>query len=289
MKTYLALGSAILLFASAFPAIRLSLTGMPPVDIAIARYVITSLILVAWGALTRIRIPDRGDLPRLLLIALLGTSAYNILLNIGAQTVTAASTSFLVNTIPVFTALFARMFLKESLDTKRSIGIFTGFAGIALITVGESGVSLNTGSLLILTAAASWSGAIILQKPLLGKYSALEMTTYMLAGGTVLLLPFGADTASAFLGAPSSVQYAVLWLALFPGVAAYLAWTYGLTRMDASRAGSFLFLVPIASFFISWIWLGEVPAPQAIAGGCIVVSGVIVVHADRIFRKKTIR
>ena len=53
---------------------------------------------------------DRGDALRFLLCGFLGI-ALHALLNTGEQTVSAGAASFIVNTLPIFTALLAAVFL----------------------------------------------------------------------------------------------------------------------------------------------------------------------------------
>jgi drug/metabolite transporter (DMT)-like permease len=50
---------------------------------------------------------------RFLACGLLGIALYNALLNTGEQTVSAGAASFIVNTLPIFTALLAQSFLHE--------------------------------------------------------------------------------------------------------------------------------------------------------------------------------
>ena len=65
---------------------------------------------MARGAAAR---ADRGDALRFLLCGFLGIALYNALLNTGEQTVSAGAASFIVNTLPIFTALLAAVFLGE--------------------------------------------------------------------------------------------------------------------------------------------------------------------------------
>jgi drug/metabolite transporter (DMT)-like permease len=78
--------------------------------------------------------------------------------------------------------------------------------------------------------------------------------------------------------APLHVTLAATYLGIFPGVLGYVSWAYALSRLPASTAASFLYLVPIVASGIAWVWLGEVPVPFALLGGVFVLAGVILVN-----------
>jgi drug/metabolite transporter (DMT)-like permease len=78
--------------------------------------------------------------------------------------------------------------------------------------------------------------------------------------------------------APAQATLAGAFLGLFPGVIAYACWSYVLSRIPAGRAGSYLAVIPVVALVISWLWLGETPAPFALAGSLIVFAGVLLVN-----------
>src|SRR5260370_16842552 len=86
---------------------------------------------------------------------------------------------------------------------------------------------------------------MILQKHYLGRYSALEFPAYSIWFGTALMLPFGHGLWHSLRAAPASATLAVIYLGIFPGALAYVAWAYVLSHGAAGRTTTLLYLLPI--------------------------------------------
>lgn len=278
-RTFFVLAATVFFWASAFPGIRVGLEDYSPFQLAAFRYVIASLVLVLIAIRRKIRFIEAGDVPRLFALGVTGFTIYNLALNYGELTVTAGAASFIINTVPVFTVLLSVLLLKESVSVRAWLGMAVSFAGVSLIALGESqGLHLETGAILILLSAVSASVYNVIQKPLLGKYSPFGIVCYAIWFGTILLLPFLWNIPGQIARASLSSTLAVVYLGILPGAVAYWAWSVALSRMDASRAVTYLYLVPPVSIVVSFIWLGELPTWISLVGGILAMSGVLLVN-----------
>jgi len=279
IRVFVALGAAILFWASAFAGIRAGLEGYGPGHLALLRFLSAAVVLLGYAAVNRMRPPEARDLPIILLAGFLAFTVYHVALNYGETVVSAGAASVLINTAPIFTAVLSTVFLGERLRLLGWIGMAVSFCGVVIISASQGeGFRPVPEAFVILLAALSVSIYTVIQKPYLRKYGALNFTTYALLAGTLITLVFLPELFEEVRQAPVEATLAVVYLGIFPTAVAYVGFSYALSRRPASNTASFLFLVPALAFLIAWVWLGEVPAPGAVVGGAIVLLGVFVVN-----------
>lgn len=277
----------ILIWGTAFPAIRLGLESYTPEHLTLLRLLIASFILLLFSFIYKLRLPDLKDIPAIFIFGALGFTIYHIALNYGEKTVNAGSASLIISVTPIVTAILASVFLNEKMKLNGWIGGVMSFAGIALISFSQGdAIQLNSGGLFILLAAISESLFFVFQTSSLKKYGFLPFTIYTILSSTVCMLIFLPGVYQEILVAPLEVSLSVIYLGVFPTVLPYIALAYIISRAGASEATSSLYLTPITACFIAWIWLGEVPTLVSIIGGGITILGIVIAHIPVLRKEK---
>ncbi len=272
----------VFVWALSFPLIKIALTELQPLPLAAARFAVASLLIAAWLAWKRPALPSRGDMLRFFLCGLIGIALYNALLNGGQQTVSASAASFIVNTVPMLTALFATLFLDERFTKWGWAGAAIGFCGVGVIVAGQpGGLSFGSGAFLIFGSAVAQATFFVIQRPLVQRYGALASTAYTLLAGTLILTPWmseGLSVLASTATAPVTI-IAVVTLAIFPAVLGYAALSYALGHFGAARSAIFLYLVPPTATALAFGLSGERAGVTTIIGGLIAIAGVALVNA----------
>ncbi|MEN6429561.1 MAG: DMT family transporter, partial [Coriobacteriales bacterium] len=254
-RTLASVTIALVLWASAFAGIKAGLTGFGPGELALLRFGTASLVLLAYGFLTRMRMPRRADVGRLLAAGLFGITAYHLCLNFGETNVSASAASLIIASGPVFTAILAHMKLGERLTWWGWLGIAIAFSGVAVLTLGGSGggLAFEPAAILVLAAAMSTAIYFVISKPLLDRYGALEFTSYCIWFGTLPMLVFLPGLVAQLPSASSSAISSALYLGVFPGAIAYVLYSHTLSKLPASIASSFLYVQPVTATVIAWL------------------------------------
>lgn len=278
LKLSSALVISVFSWACAWVSVRAAVAHISPAHVALGRYAIASLVLLPLALWRRPHLQPR-DIGAVFLMGFCGFTLYNLCINIGEQTITAGAAALISSAIPIFSTLGALVFLGEGVSRRAWGGIALGALGVSLIALGEKdGVGISSGALWVVAATLCAAIYGLLQKRLLTRYNALDLTTFAIWAGTLALLPFGKGIVADFQRAPHSAVWHVVFLGVFPGAIGYVLWSYCLSQWSVSRVTSFLYLVPALSIALGWAVLGELPAPLSFGGGALALCGVILAN-----------
>ena len=281
-----AVATTLLLWASAFVAIRHLGHDFSAGALSLGRLVIGSIALGAVAVSRGLPKPSGRDWLGLVAIGVLWFGVYNLALNQGEHHVDAGTSAMLIQISPVLIALLATLFLGERFTTWLGLGLVLAFAGVVLIGVSQPGGHNDVaGVLLCLLAALVYSIALVVQKPLVSRLSALHVTWLACTVGAVVCLPFAGQLVDNTRDASASDIWWVVYLGLFPTAIAFTTYAFALRHMTASSLGITTYLVPPLTIVMGWLFLGETPPGMAYVGGALALVGVAVARRKLRARK----
>ncbi len=276
--TVLAAAVMVIVWGSSSVATRVGMDSYSPGRLALFRFLITTVVLLAWIAITRMRVPPLRDWPGLIGIALVGISITQLAFVYGMMTVDPGTATFLMATIPVMAALLAKFVLKEHLTPAGWVGIALTVIGTTVLVLGKGqGIAYTKGALILLLGAFAEAVYYILQKPWLKRYSPVEVSVWTLLFSTLPLLIFLPGLGAEIRGATLEDTLAVVYVALGAGAVGYACLSYLNSRLPASIAAVLLSLMPPVALLTAWVWMGTPPKPVSLIGGAISLAGVLLV------------
>ena len=271
----------IIFWALAFVFTRLGLQYFDVYSLSFLRYLVASITLLVIICFIKINRPKKEDLFSFILSGALGFFLYVILFNKGTALVSAATSSIIIATVPVFTALLATFFYKEKLKIYQWIAIGIEFMGILVLTLMNGSFSINEGVLWLLIAALCLASYNILQRKLTKTYSALQASTYSIFFATIMLCIFLPGSINKAIHAPLIQMLYVLILGVFSSAIAYIAWAKAISLTEKTTyVSNYMFVTPFLTTILGFIMINEIPDKATILGGIIILSGLFIFNKE---------
>ncbi len=274
-------------WGSAFVGIRAAGETLSPGALALGRLIVSLAILGTVAAVRRERLPARRDLLWIATFGVLWLAVYSVALNEAERRVDAGTAAMLVNTGPILIAIFAGIFLREGFPPGLFAGCAVAFCGVVVIAfaTAQSGARSGLGVVLCIVAAFAYAVAVVVQKPVLARVSAFQVTWIGLAAATIACLPFAPALATEAANADAGTIAWIVYLGAVPTALGFATWGFALRRTSAGRMGSLTYLAPPIAIVLGWAVLGETPPWLAAAGGALCLAGVALARSRPRLRK----
>ena len=279
---------AAALFGASVVAVRVAVQDVPPLSLAVLRFgqggLLLVLVLLLVGGRGMLRVEWR-DLPLLVLLGALLFAVFPATFNASLRLIEASRGALLLATIPLWSALLARMARSERLSPRQFVGVLLSLGGVGLALaergVGrQGGLETLAGDGLMLVTALCGAAYAVLARRAFARYGALTVTTYAMAFGTLLLLPFGlAEGLAGTLQRLDGQAVALLaFLGVFGGALGFYLWTFALTRLTPTQVAVYINLNPLVAMVLAAALLMERLTVAFAAGFGLVLLGVLLVN-----------
>jgi drug/metabolite transporter (DMT)-like permease len=207
-----------------------------------------------------------------LLLGLFNNVIPFLLLAITVVNLNASIAAILNATTPLFTTIVSAIWLKESLNKRKIVGLSLGIIGVAIL-VGWSPLLLSPpvilGGLSAIIAALFYGIAAVYARRRFIHEKATETAFGQLAGSSILLIPVALTTIPKTIPA-IEIVLAVIVLAIACTAFAYLLYFKLISKIGATEAATVTFLIPVFSLVFGNIFLSE-PVNSSLIFGLITI------------------
>ena len=190
----------------------------------------------------------------------------------------------LLYTGPAFVTIFSYFLFKEAFTKQKLLALSGTLLGTCFV-VGLLPTNLNSVSiesiLFGLGSGVGYALYSIFSKYALQKYSSLSITTFTFIVASVTLLPFFPFQEKAYLLANPEVLFYVFGLGLFPTAIAYIVYTYGLNKTEASKASILTTIEPVVAILIGIFIFKELFTFVQMIGMSLIIGAVILMQIKR--------
>jgi drug/metabolite transporter (DMT)-like permease len=272
------------LWSGGFLFTRIAVPAFGPLALVDLRVLIAGVALLLW-------VIARGELPpfwrrwrEYLVLGALNVALPFTLIAWAALTLSASLGSILLATVPLFSAPIAAHQLNERVSRRQAVGLIVGFIGVAIL-VGLRPLSLTPAFVAavcaLLGAAALYAiGGVYTARRFTGA-SPVESTIGQQFGAFVLLLPF-ALAAPPRAWPPPSAIIALLILAVFSSVLAYLLFFRLISSVGATATATVSYLIPLFGTIWAVVVAQEQIGLETLVGMLVIMCGVLLATGMRL-------
>jgi drug/metabolite transporter (DMT)-like permease len=265
----------IVFWSLAYVFTRLALKHFSAPSLGFLRYFVASCTLIVVVMVTKMKLPEKKDAKWFILAGATGFFIYMIMFNKGCEIVNSSTSSVVISTAPIITALLAHFVHAERLKNYQWAAIAVAFLGSVVLTMTNRDFIINIGLLWLFIAALCLSIYNILQRKLTRVYSALQTSTFSIFAGTIMLLIFLPMAAEEAKDAPAVQFFYIAVLGIFSSVIAYVSWSKAFAKAkNASSVSNYMFVTPFLTTLLGYLIAGETPDSSAIFGGIIILTGL---------------
>ncbi|MDP4263533.1 MAG: DMT family transporter [Bacteroidota bacterium] len=230
---------------------------------------------------------NRKDRMRLILCGLFGVAINQMLFIKGLTMTTAIHASLLMLCSPILITLLAFWMLKERITIVNITGLAIGITGSVLLITGRQSASQPkdylTGDVFILLNGISYAFYFVLVRPLMERYTPLQVIRWVFTFGFIMMLPvgwlqFGEIQWQQF----TLTQTGVLLFVILAGTfLAYLFNAYGIRILGPGVTSAYIYIQLVFAVTIAVLFFDEQLTLPKIFAGTMILGGVYLVSLKK--------
>lgn len=208
---------------------------------------------------------------------------YNFLFFAGLQHGLPGSGGVVVTTLnPVVTYILWTIFYRKKINLKAFCGLLIGIiGGLALLRIWELTITelFKSGNLYFILCALSWAFVTLISQKSQMKVNFIQYSFYLYLSGTIISSLFvDWPNVDTLVNLPGDFWLLILYMSLITISFASTIFFIASSRLGSHKAGSFIFIVPLAALISSFFIIAEVPKLTTILGGLLAVLAVYLIN-----------
>ncbi|WP_137702113.1 DMT family transporter [Marimonas lutisalis] len=214
------------------------------------------------------------------LIYTVAVGGAGVLFPLAVSLTSVANVVFIIAALPVFAALYSRIFLGEAISSRMIWTMMAVAVGLAILAYGsgETQGAHWTGDLTALGVAALFAAGLTAARKV-RRVSMVAAVPVGYIGASALLWPFIAP-----MSVPDGQWHLVaLHGAFIAGSSIGLA--LGPRYIPSAEVGLLILLESVLAPLLAWLVIGEDPGPYALIGGVVVIGALAVSNAVALARR----
>ena len=271
---------AVLIWGASFPIVKHGVDSFGPLGFAVVRLIVAIACLLLWlrwrGESLRI---ERADWPCLTVAGFGAMGLFQIVFLVGMHHTTATHSALFLNTSPLWALPISWLVERQRPRLGAIIGAVIGFAGVVAMIGRPEGEARSTlwGDLLTLGAALCWVGVTLIPRPLVRRYGAAPITTWMLIASLVVVSLVGfPETMRSLHEVPGWGAWgALLYTGILAMVGANVFWQRAVQRLGAATTLVYYYLQPGIALVLGAMFVGERIRVTQVIGIMAVFVGVL--------------
>ena len=277
----LSLVFAMFVWASSFIALKSAMKDLEEFTVIFLRMLIASSCFLYFIRDFLKYDFTKKDLKYILLLAIFEPCFYFIFEAKALLYTTASQAGMITSLMPLITAMAAGYFLKEIISRKLIIGSIIAMSGAIWLSI-QSNSTIDApnpilGNFLEFCAMICGAGYTIVARYLTEKYSALFITAIQSFVGANFFFPFFVyEYVNYNMNFSFEAIFWIIYLGVVVTLGGYGLYNYALTRIEASKAAVFIYLIPVFTLILAFFILREDLSLQGLIASATILLGVFI-------------
>ncbi|MFM1914448.1 MAG: hypothetical protein RLZZ531_117 [Bacteroidota bacterium] len=211
-------------------------------------------------SLTKSKPIERKDFPLIALCGLFGVAINQLFFFHGLNLSSAINSGIIMALNPIMVVILSFFLFKERLTSLKITGITLGAVGAILLTlkasshVGDS----RLGDLFLFLNALSYAIYLVLAKPLMKKYSPIQVITWVFTFGLIFVLLFPPTLSELsqtnFQRISTEIWWKIAYVVIGVTFFTYLLTIFGLKYLSATVSSAYIYTQPVMVMLFTFLF-----------------------------------